>query len=173
MSKSFKTFFAAGLFLITVPASQAAVKFGLAGAVDYNMAKSTITIGSDSTELKGGLGFGGGLVMDIGKFGLSAIYISRATTTTGSLLGISFESSSSSGILHIPLVYRIGLGGASLNLGGFFGLGLGSGGGSDYGATGGFRFGKKLFIDLSYNMGLKGETDAKSKAAIALIGTMF
>jgi hypothetical protein len=154
---------------MAAPASQAAAKFGIAGAVDYNMASSS----AGGVEIKGGLGFGGGLTVDIGSIGIGAIYISRKKTVTTTILGVPLEVSSSSGILHLPLVYRIGLGGASLNLGGFYGLGMGDGGGSDYGITGGFRFGKKLFVDLSYNMGLKGETDAKSKAAIALIGTMF
>jgi hypothetical protein len=169
MTKVFKSLVVVGFFLITAPMSQAAAKFGVAGAVDYNLFKQTVA----SVETKGGLGFGGGLVVDIGPIGVSAIYISRKTTATTTLLGVSVDVSANTGIIHVPVVYRIGLGGASLNLGGFYGIGTASGSGSDYGATGGFRFGKKFFVDLSYNMGLKDNSGTKSKAALALIGTMF
>ena len=169
MSKTLKSLVLVGFFLVAAPSSQAAVKFGLAGGVDYNLLKTTIL----GLETKGGLGFGGGLVADIGPIGTGAIYLSRKSTSTGTVLGIPIEVPVSVGFIHIPLVYRIGMGGVSLNLGGYFDLIMESGGGSDYGLSGGLRFGKKFFVDASYNMGLKGEGDTKTKALIALVGVMF
>lgn len=169
MNKILKSLVLFGFFLVAAPASQAAVKFGIAGAVDYNLMNTTVA----GLETKGGLGFGGGLVADIGPIGTGVIYASRKTTSTGTLLGVAVDIPVTVSFLHIPLVYRIGLGGVSLNLGGYFDLIMESGGGSDYGLSGGFRFGKKFFVDASYNMGLKGSGDAKTKAIIALVGVMF
>ena len=92
------------------------------------------------------------------------------TTTTTS--GISIAASTNTSLIEIPVMYRLGSGTTTFGLGGFYGLVMGSGGGSNYGLTAGPRFATAggLFLDLRFNYALK--TDSP-KDVLAMIGYYF
>lgn len=144
-----------------------ASRFSLVGAINYGLDSTSINTGSGAASFKGGLGFGGGLLMELGPVELGGLYLSKKYTTE--FMGVS-TSSSVSGI-HIPVLYRFG-GLTSFGLGGFYDLSLESGGSSNFGITAGPRFSMTngFFFDLNFNYGLK---TGNSKDLLALIGYTF
>ena len=158
--------------------AHAKAMFGLAANVNMGL-QSSIDIGTIST--KPALGFGGGLVVDFpsgnNAFELGAIYTQRSLKTTDSS-GLIPSITTTVKSVHIPVTYMLGLGKSfALGLGGFYGLSLESGGGSDYGVAGGLRIKGSgnggFFFDAKYNMGLKDNAGFKSKEVYGLIGILF
>ncbi len=163
------------LICATALTSHAVVKFGIAGVVDYGLTSASADILGITVETSGGLGFGGGILAKFGMgpagFELGALFISQTASSTAD--GVALASTSSS-ILHFPVVYHLGLGKSfSLGIGGYFALAL-EGGGTDYGLKAGPRisFGK-FFIDATYNFGLKDNSGVKNSEIIGLLGIMF
>lgn len=145
-------------------------KLSMVGALDYNLDSVSASAMGVSVEVKGGLGFGAGLLVELGKVELGAVFLSKSYTTT--ITGLGETSTSTSGI-HIPVVARFGGGSTTFGVGSFFDLSLESGSSLNYGLTAGPRFGGSnggLFLDLRFNYGLKSPA---SKDALALVGYAF
>lgn len=156
--------------LMSGTAAQAA-SFGLAANVNYGLSSSS----NGLAEAKGALGYGGGLVIAFpsgnNMLDLGVHYVMRKFTASDTL-GLGISTSVTASALHIPLVYHLGMGGMALGLGGFYDMSMEDGGGSNFGLTGGLRFGKSsgLFLDARYNMVL---ATGGTKEVLALIGLMF
>ncbi len=146
------------LFGMNPVKAQAGAQLSVVGAASLGLVDTSIDVGFGPTGVKGGLGFGGGLIAGFGAMGsgleIGGLYLSRKTTTT--LLGV--ETSTSTAFLHIPVMYRMGSN-FSFGLGGFYDIGLSSGSGSAYGLTAGPRIKfSKLFVDARFNLDLKNTT---------------
>jgi hypothetical protein len=138
-------------------------RISVVGGVNYGLDKQTATVGPATAEAKGGLGFGGGLLIDSGHFELGALYVSKKQTL--SVTGAA-DTSKSYSVVHIPVMLRTVGGSMTLGAGGFYD----AGDSSNYGLTAGPRFGGSgggLFLDLRFNYGLK---DGNTKDILALIG---
>jgi hypothetical protein len=143
-------------------------RFSIVGGVNYGLDSTSTPDGIGGTiTVKSGMGFGGGLLMNLHPVEIGAIYASK--TYTAEFLGTS-TSTSVTGI-HIPVMYRFrGL--TSFGVGGFYDIPITSGGTSNYGLTAGPRFGMTngFFVDLRFNYGLK---TGNSKDVLALVGYSF
>lgn len=149
----------------------------LVGALNYGLNSETGTDPATglSVETKGGLGFGGGLLLDFGMGGASievgGLFLSKSIKSTTTVLGIPIEDSVNASSVHVPVMVRFG-GMTSFGVGGFFEASLESGGGTDYGVVGGPRFSMPggLFFDGRFAYGLK---DGNSMNAMLLVGFKF
>jgi hypothetical protein len=168
--------------VLATPSAFAKVRVSLAGGVGYGLSTHTATVTSpldpslsSSTEVKGALGFGGGLLLELplGKstgFELAAFYLSR-----GSKVG---DTTTSAGWLHMPAGFRFWFSPrTSLLLGGYYDTILEetTGDKTTYGLTGGLRFmlGKSFFFEPRFNYGLQKLLDKNPMEALGLIGFTF
>ena len=158
------------LLFLTGPSAFARV--AILGGADYSLYSNSSTIGTSSVDVKGGLGYGGGLVFDFGKFESGVIYRKYAINTTTTTSGSSIAAATHTSLLEVPALYRLGSGNNTLGLGGFYELVLGTGGGSNYGLTAGPRFATTngLFFDLRLNYSFKS---GSPKHLIGMIGYYF
>ncbi len=155
--------------MFVAPSAFANTKFSLVGGINYGMdsVSASASIGSItiSSSVKGGLGFGGGLLVQMGAVEIGGIFLSRTYTTTIN----SVSTSSSDTGVEIPVMARIGGGAATFGIGGFYDAGSSS----DYGLTAGPRFGGNnggIFFDARFNYGLKS---GNSKNVLAMLGYAF
>lgn len=175
------------LFVLGIFASSAAfasgggMKISVVGAGSYglNSVSGTEPISGATYEVKGALGYGGGLLFafpmgattDFEVGGVYSIYKIKTATT---FLGATEEVTTDSPAVHIPAAVYFGLGRmVSLGLGGWYDVGMGDNSGtSNYGAQGGLRFrlSQSVFFDGAYNYGLKDVNGQKSSGVMALLG---
>lgn len=155
------------LVLILAGSNAHAARFSLLGGIDYNMTTSSTATIVGTIDIKGGLGYGGGLLIDLGKIETGAIFTSRAIQSTFASVTTSITTKG----IEIPLMYRFG-GLTSFGLGGFYALSLESGGGSNYGLTAGPRFAMTngFYLDLRFDYGLK---TGNTKDVLAMVGYYF
>lgn len=159
--------------LMSNPA-QAVTQFSVVGAGSLGLNKETIAVPVlGSIDVKGGFGYGGGLLVNFGmaanSLELGAIYLSRPVDVAG--------AKTSYGFVHIPAMYRFGSV-LSFGLGGFYDVALDSGNSSNYGLAAGPRFSLPggLFFDARFNYGLKSNVFASmatTKEILFLVGFMF
>ncbi len=153
----------------------AAAKISLFGAANYSLYSETDA--STGLEAKGGVGYGGGLLVGFPvsssmALELGAAYQIMSFTTSGTVFGVPVDVSTSSSGLSVPVTLAIGMGSVALNLGGYYYLSLESGGGSDYGAVAGIRFRTgSWFLEPQFLYGLNGTSG--TKLAQLLIGYTF
>lgn len=169
------TWLVSGLVMMMALPASAAVRLGVLGAVDYSLYNETV--GTD--QIKGGLGYGGGLMAEIGMgkhaFELAGVFLSREVSVTAA--GVKTTSTGQG--VHIPGVFRLNLGSGvvGFGLGGYYDYSLETGGDHDYGATASlrFNFGKSpMFFDSRFNYGLKKDSLNKNNTyALGLIGFKF
>ncbi|MBS1958211.1 MAG: outer membrane beta-barrel protein [Bdellovibrionales bacterium] len=159
--------FVAVLGLFSLVATEAhASGMSLVGGLNYGLNKFSNAAG----EVKGGLGFGGGILLDMGiggnGFEVGALYLSRKFNTT--VLGV--ETSSSNGYIEIPAMIRFGTL-TTFGVGAFYDIPMDSGYNSDFGLTAGVRLalGPKIFADARFNYGLK-DNSGHSQNALLLLG---
>ncbi len=138
-------------------------RFSIVGGINYGLE----SISSSLITVEGGLGFGGGVLIGLGSVELGALYLSK--TYNSEILGVKLSTSAQS--IHIPVLYRFGSL-TSFGVGGFYELGMCTGGGSNYGLSAGPRFAMTngFFLDLRFNYGL---ATGNSKDALALVGYAF
>ena len=155
----------------------AAVHFGVAGATNYGL-NGTVTDATTGASIKSNIGYGGGLLVDIGmgpsmSLEPGVIFLVARVDTT--ILGTTVTTNSN--ILRIPVDVRFGLGHVvSLGVGGYYDNYL-TATGSSYGAEGILRFmfgggSSKMFFDTRFNYELKAGS-SNSKELYALLGIMF
>lgn len=127
------------------------------------------------TSISGGIGYSVGPTVEAGPIEVSALYSNYSVKTTVSVT----ETTASSKYIDVPVLYRMGVGLASIGLGGFYGLCVDSGATSDdhnYGAVGSVRvkIPGGLFADARYSLGLKKDSSGmKMSAAALLVGFNF
>ena len=147
--------------------------FSIVGGVDYSL-DSTSVLGIET--IKGGLGFGGGLLYNFSAIEIGALYMSKKTSITYSSPLFGTDSSTSYGGVEIPVMVRMGGLLTNFGIGGFYDLPISTGGSSNYGLTAGPHIGFPggLFFDVRFNYGLKSlPVTGSTKDLLAMIGFAF
>ncbi len=187
MSHQFKDIvIAAALVSFTaVPSAFAAAKLSIVGAGNYGLSSIEYADAATDTSItrKGGIGFGGGALVEVGlgRLGVEvgALYMHRSTKTEIKLLGTALPTTEEThGALQIPLMFRFGRM-ISFGAGGFYELGLKADSANDYGLVAGPRLTLPVgvFFDGRFAYGLKSHTvgpkNFNSMEAQLLIGFSF
>jgi hypothetical protein len=149
--------------------------FALPGASIGLMGGANLAVPSLSTpgfSSSGSIGYSVGPTVQAGPLEVSALYTHytvKLTPTGGTAV------SSSSKYLDIPALYRLGVGLASVGVGGFYGIALDSGNSANYGAVASARVSIPggYFLDGRFNLGLKDVSGSKLSAASVLLGFNF
>jgi hypothetical protein len=142
--------------------------FSVVGGVDYNLNSDSLTVGNRTASIKGGLGFGFGVLKDFGaNFEVGVLYLSKKfnTTVTGGA-----DSSTSVSTYEVPFMLHTSGSAIRFGIGGFFDSADSS---SDYGLTAETRFGGAnggVFLDLRFNYALK---TGNTKDLLAFVGYAF
>ena len=144
---------------------------GVMGGANLSMPSADLPAGA---TLSGGVSYSAGATVEAGPLEVSAIY-SRYSLKAG-LLGI--ETTTASKYLELPVLYRLGVGLASVGVGGFYGLCLDSGATGDdhnYGAVASVRVNIPggFFADGRFNLGLKDLAGSKLSSAAVFLGFNF
>ncbi len=139
-------------------AGQASV--ALLGAAGYglNSVESSNGVLTGKTKLS----YGGGLLVAMGAFEVSALYLVRNFELAAEISGTSIPVSGNANTFHIPAIWRLGKGSTSFGLGGYFDVNPALSSSSDFGATAGIQFGgggKGYFLDARFNYGIKSQTN--------------
>ena len=181
-----KKHFSVVALLVLVFASSnamAMIGFSVVGGAGVGLNSSSGTFGGGliTANIKSGIGYGGGVLFNLGlgvnslEFG--AIYM--GTKTTATLNGVATDTTVN--ILSIPALVRFG-GMWSLGVGGYYDLAMTSGNTSDYGVTAGPRLSLPggLFFEARYKYGLKSTdipfdipTSVHTQVALLLAGFRF
>jgi len=145
----------------------ALASLSLTGGVNYGgLNSASKTVSGQTAEVKGGLGYGGGALLELASVETGVLYVHRTYKTT--ITGRASTTASNNAII-VPLLYRLSAGFVSLGLGGFYDFGDFS----DYGPTASLRLSPPLvgpFFEVRFNYGLE---TGNEKDVLALIGYRF
>lgn len=174
MKKYWIVFFSLMVVSLSAFAEGGGRHFSVLAGVDYNLNSASASASGNGVTAtgtsKGGLGFGGGLLVRMGSIESGVFYLLKKFTTSASATnGASTSSSTSVGVIQLPVMVRIGGGGTTFGLGGFVDLSSGN----DFGLTAGPRFGGAaggMFLDLRFNYGL---ASGNSKDLLGMVGYAF
>lgn len=165
-----RSFFIAVLFISSSHAfALPGLSLGVMGGANLAM-PSAPSVGA----LSGKIGYSVGPTVEAGPIQISALYSKYSVKAT--LLG--GETNRDSKYLDIPVLYSMGIGLASVGVGGFYGLCLDSGATSssnNYGAVANVRvkIPGGLFADGRFNLGLKDLSGSKLSSAAVMVGFNF
>lgn len=158
---------ALSLIALTLSSAHAVVGVSLVGGLNYGgLNSASATSGGRSATVEGGLGYGGGALLELGPLETGAIYVHRTYKTI--VTGRADVDSSNTAII-VPLLYRVPAGPINFGLGGFYDLGDSK----DYGPSASLRLSAPLvgpFFEVRFNYGLK---TGNEKDVLALIGYKF
>jgi hypothetical protein len=173
--KNFKRSLFAVIALLACPGAFALPGLSLGVMGGGNLAMPNVDAPA-GTSIKGAIGYSVGPTVSAGPIEISALYSKYSIKS--SVAAANFETTTDSKYIDVPLLYRMGVGLASIGLGGFYGLCIDSGAASDdhnYGAVGSVRvkIPGGLFADARYNLGLKDMSGSKLSSAMLLIGYHF
>lgn len=143
--------------------AQAAPGFslGVVGVGGTGINSFDATVLTATVSAKTSLIAGAGVAAEIGPLSAELIYMIRELTVTTEVPGVAAVELSTYGrTLDLPVMFRFGMGGASIGAGAYYQIPAQSGGKSSLGLTGGVRFNVPggLFGDARFNYSLNKVT---------------